>query len=76
MLSTDNVEGMDFSTGPDNLEQKLQPSGIFPDSQGFDRYVRGQGLAMWSSIVCQGSEPGSYYFIITRLFTCGLRVRG
>ena len=63
-----------LQVGP-SLIQRLQPSAIFPDSQGFDRYVGGQGLPKWSSIVCQGSEPGSNYFIITRPFTCGLRVR-
>ena len=30
------------------------------DSQGFDNYVKGQGLPKWSPIVCQGSGYDVY----------------
>ena len=33
----------------------FQPSRNVLDSQGFDSYVKDQGLPKWSPIVCQGS---------------------
>ena len=38
---------------------RLQPLRNFLDSQGFDSYVKGQGLPKWSPIVCQGSGQKS-----------------
>ena len=47
---------------------RLQPSRNFLDSQGFDSYVKGQGLPKWSPIVCQGSGQKSaltaFFFIV------------
>ena len=37
---------------------RLQPSRNVLDSQGFDSYVKDQGLPKWSPIVCQGSGHG------------------
>ena len=50
---------------------RLQLSRNVLDSQGFDSYVKGQGLPKWSLIVRQGSGHDVYYCGYYFHYECG-----